>query len=324
VRVNRGLLGWGVFFVLLGSVPLAVRQGMVSEDSVREAWQLWPLIPIGIGIGLLLRRTNLEPLGGLIVAGTFGLMLGGVLTVGIGGFAAGCSITGGEGVAFARQSGTLDSDARVDLNLNCGELTVATAAGSDWALEGTSEPGHEPQVRSSGDRLSVESRANRGIFDGAPDRWTVTLPLDPATLLSATVNAGSGRLGLAGLRVPSVSLSLNAGDMRVDLGDAAEVGSLSASANAGSLKLTLPARNLVGSISVNAGSIDLCIPDGVGLRFRASDNLTGSNNFGSRGMAKSGDTWETPGFASSGTQIELSTSANVGSITLNPDGGCGG
>ena len=58
MRVNRGLLGWGVFFIVLGAVPLAVQAGVVSEARVREAWQLWPLILVGIGLGLVLERTR--------------------------------------------------------------------------------------------------------------------------------------------------------------------------------------------------------------------------------------------------------------------------
>ena len=47
MRVNRGLLGWGVFFIVLGAVPLAVRSGLLSEASLANAWQLWPLLLIG-------------------------------------------------------------------------------------------------------------------------------------------------------------------------------------------------------------------------------------------------------------------------------------
>ena len=36
----------------------------------------------------------------------------------------------------------------------------------------------------------------------------------------------------------------------------------------------------------NAGSIALCLPDGVGLRIQAEDNVTASNNFGARGLVR--------------------------------------
>ena len=40
MRINRGLLGWGLFFIVVGSVPLAVQSGLIDEDVVRRAWQL--------------------------------------------------------------------------------------------------------------------------------------------------------------------------------------------------------------------------------------------------------------------------------------------
>ena len=81
--------GWGVFLILAGAVPLGVRAGYLDADQVGRLWSLWPLILIGIGVGLILRRTRLAFLGGLIVAATFGLMVGGLLSVGSTGFAGG-------------------------------------------------------------------------------------------------------------------------------------------------------------------------------------------------------------------------------------------
>ena len=61
MRVHRGFLGWGVFFVVFGLVPLSVRLGWVSGASLSSAWQLWPLFLVGAGVGLILRRTPFEP-----------------------------------------------------------------------------------------------------------------------------------------------------------------------------------------------------------------------------------------------------------------------
>jgi hypothetical protein len=61
----------------------------------------------------------------------------------------------------------------------------------------------------------------------------------------------------------------------------------------------------------------------VGLRFRGSDNPLSSNNFGDRGLEQSGHTWTSPGFDAATARIDLAISANAGSITLNPEDGCG-
>ena len=81
MRIDGGRLGWGVFFVTLGLVPLAVRYGWIDPAWFDDIWRLWPLILIGIGVGLLLRRTAFAALGNVIVGLTFGLMIGGALAV---------------------------------------------------------------------------------------------------------------------------------------------------------------------------------------------------------------------------------------------------
>ena len=64
------------------------------------------------------------------------------------------------------------------------------------------------------------------------------------------------------------------------------------------------------------------MPSGVDLRIHAGDNALGSDNFEEAGLVQDGSTWSTPGVRAGPHQVELSTSANLGSITLNPDGGC--
>ena len=96
MSVDRRLLNWGVFLVLLGGVPLAVAQGWISARSRRaRAWELWPLLLVGAGVGLILSATPLRALGGIVVSATFGVMLGAFIAVGFGGFSLGSSAAAG-------------------------------------------------------------------------------------------------------------------------------------------------------------------------------------------------------------------------------------
>ncbi len=326
MRVNRDLLGWGVFLIVLGSVPLAVRAGYLDSDLVRRAWELWPLILVGIGLGLMLRRTRAAIVGGLVVAVTFGLIGGSLLAVGIGGAITSCGVGvgSGAGTPFETRTGSLDAAGTVTLALDCGELKVSPATGSAWSLTGNDEDGKGPDIQSANDRLRVRSPDRSGVaLTRRGDRWQVALPADPSLRLDVSLNAGSATLDLAGMHVPTVNLSVNAGEIRADLSRAAQVGQLDASANAGSLRISLPAASVTGSISANAGSVALCAPSDVGLRFRGSDDPLSSNNFGSRGLVQNGRTWTTPGFDAATIRIDLAVSANLGSITLNPEVGCG-
>jgi hypothetical protein len=325
MRVNRGLLGWGVFLIVLGIVPLAVRAGSIDADTVRQAWQLWPLILIGIGLGLVLQRTPAAIVGTLVVAVTFGLMGGAVLATGLSAPLSGCSVGfgGGGGTPFETRAGTLGTPATVDIDLNCGEVSVDAAPGTGWTVAGSDPSGEGPEITATANSVRVRSRDREqvGIVNGG-QRWRVTLPADPAASLNLSVNAGSGTANLAGLHVPTTNASVNAGDIELDLAGALDVAAVNGSVNAGSMRLTLPATSITGSLSANAGSIEVCVPGGVALHFRGSDNPMASNNFSARGLVQSGGTWTSPGYESAAARIDMSVDATLGSITLNPESGC--
>ena len=111
------------------------------------------------------------------------------------------------------------------------------------------------------------------------------------------MNAGRAELDLAGMQVPSVSASVNAGDADVDLSGTLGLERVSASVNAGSLSIALPAPTgtIEGSASVNAGSLELCVPPGTPLRVRVGGSPLGAHNLGDRGLVQAGEVWATPG-----------------------------
>ncbi len=328
MRVNRGVLGWVLLFITVGLVPLAVRSGLVDAGTVRRAWELWPLILIGIGLGLVLQRTRAAFVGGVLVALTFGLMGGSALAVGFGPVAGlgTCGFVGGAGTGegFAARSGTLGGTARVTLELSCGELTAASGPGSAWQVSGSSGDGTPPDITASDSRLSVRSPDRHGFDLAGGSSWSLTLPRDPSLQLGLTVNAGTARLDLAGMAVTDVDATVNAGDAHLDLSTATGMRTVSMSVNAGSGALSLPTPDgiLSGNLSANAGSISVCVPAGVALRIDASDNPLGSNNFGSQGLTRNGNVWQNQVPGLSANRIELNTSANLGAINLNPESGC--
>ena len=168
-------------------------------------------------------------------------------------------------------------------------------------------------------------RGSRNVNIGIRgSRWDITLPQQVSLTLGLSLNAGSAHMDLAAMRVPKLGVSVNAGDATIDASGLAETGSVDASVNAGSLAISLPrpATDLRGNLSVNAGTIEVCVPDDVGLRIRMDEQALGSNNFGDAGLVQDGDVWTRPGYDTATQRIDLSASANLGTITLNPESGC--
>ncbi len=161
-----------------------------------------------------------------------------------------------------------------------------------------------------------------GGFNQAGRQWRIALPVDPQVSLGLSVSAGSADARMAGMHVPATSATVNAGSLRLDLSEALDVSTIDATVNAGSITLALPAASITGSLSANAGSIELCVPDGVGMRFTGTDNPFGSNNFADRGLVEAGGAWTSPGYASADYRLDMSANATAGSIALNPESGC--
>jgi len=332
VHINRRLLGWGVFLVLLGGIPVAVRQGLIPADSLARAWTLWPLLLVAAGVGLLLRSTRLAVLGTLLAAGTLGVIGGGLVATGFvpfgtcgAGDSSGSGGSGGNAVAFGAQQGTLGPTATADITLNCGDLTVSTADGAGWSLDATGPKGG-PRVDAAPDRVTIASRNTSGLdFLDTRSTWNVTLPSSSTLDLATQVNAGTAQMDLGTGRLGQVRVGVNAGGLTLNLSRVTAIAGLDVTLNAaGNTRIVLPGVSVRGVVHANAASASLCAPPGAALRLTPNDNPTASNNYGQRGLVRNGDAWETPGYATAQVRIELDTAVNAGSFNLEQEGSCGG
>ncbi len=324
MRIDRRFIGWGIFFIVAGAIPILVNQGLVEAGVARNALSLWPLFIVAIGLGLLLRESALDWVSGLVVAITAGLMAGSLLAAG-GSLGVGICSGDATGTPNCVDGGVLTAQGGISVDLPCGELSVVTAAGSEWSVAAANGDGRQPRVTRDGDTIRVDSEEGTSFFvDAVRGRaaWAVTVPRDPVVDLDLSMNAGEATVDLQGAHLGELRLGMNAGSAHVDASAAEAIASLRAELNAGELRLSLPARSLTGRVEANAGSLSLCVAPGSGLRFRMDDNITASNNFAARGLVQSGDTWESLGIASAGVVIDLRIEANAASITLDPEGGC--
>lgn len=323
MHIDRRLLGWGLFLIIVGAIPLLVRGGYLDRDLVAEWPNLWPLLLIGWGLGLVLRRTPGELLGSAVSVAVIGVLVGGLISTGFGGFSAiGCG--GGDGgTSFARRSGTLGPSGRVGIEFNCGTLTVNAVDGSDWSVIGTGPDGRGPDIQAGVDSVTIAPRDDdfSGFFQDGSE-WTVDLPREATLDLGITLNAGDGRVDLAGATIDDLSLTINAGSIDFALADTESLANVRATVNAGSATFDLPGSVAGASMTLNAGSVEACLPAGTPIRVSWSGAL-GSNDFDAAGLDRIDDGhWMTPGLRSSDPHLELSVSANAGSFSLDLGGSC--
>lgn len=320
MRIHRGYLFWGIFFVLLGGIPLLARAGILDGDRFGDLGRWWPVLLIVVGLAIVLARTRAVALAGTVIAGVVvGALAGGALAFGSGWALdiGDCSAAPPGDVQTRSEQGTFSGPASVDLVLDCGSLDVQAGPSmgslTGWGLTARSA-GSPPVIDSSSTSLSIASPK-----DGLRrQEWQLLLPPAQLGAFGLTLNAGSATADLSGATLTSVDATVNAGDARV-LGGTGPIGDLDAVVNAGRLRLTL-AGTTNGSVTVNAGSLDLCVAPGATLRLEIGDGFGFSTNLEERGLTRVGDTWQREGTGT--TTVFLNVSGNVGTFTLDPAGGC--
>jgi hypothetical protein len=320
---DRRLFGWGLIFILVGAIPLAVQAGLLDADVVGRWPELWPLVIVAVGLSLLLTRTAAAWLGTLAVALVVGTMAGGLLATGLGDVPSLSGCGGGTATAFQTQAGTLSDGGRIDVEFNCGNLTVGTGAGSGWSLSGTDGDGRTPRVDSAGNAVTIRPVNDPGLFlSRGHVAWNLVVPQDPSLDMSVTLNAGDGSLDLAQARIASLNATVNAGNLDTTMGSTAATNAVNLTVNAGNATLASGATSGTFNLSLNAGNLDVCVPAGSALRVRWSGALA-SHDLDTLGLVKVDDhTWTTSGFDASQAHLELGVNANAGSFSLSFGGGC--
>ena len=316
MRIRPGLLFWGIFFLLLGGIPLLVRAGLLDANVLADAWRLWPLLLVALGVALILGRTRAGLLGTMLAAVVLGIAAGGALASGttLIGNMGGC----GSDTATDQQyqdGGTFTGPATATFSLDCGALDLSTKEGSDWTVQARYK-GPAPTLEETDTSLSLMSPDG---FGARRQDWNVSVPMGQTQNVSIDANASTVSARLGGVQLTGLHLSINAGDARIDASEGT-LGRVEVSANAARVRLRVGSAT-TGSLSANAGSIELCTPPGSALSFQVAEQLTFAHNLDDQGLVKSGDTWTRAG-ATGAPTIQLSISGNAANFTLDPVGGC--
>ncbi|HYL41248.1 MAG TPA: hypothetical protein VET90_08070 [Candidatus Binatus sp.] len=324
MQLDRRLIGWGLIFILIGAVPLAVDAGLLDADVVARWVELWPLVLVAIGVSIVLSRTSAAWLGTVGMALVIGTMIGGLVATGFHGIPAINGCGGGTAQAFATQSGTLGSSGGLNVEFDCGTLNVSSIGGSGWQLTGNDGNGTPPDVSTAGDHVTIRTAgATGGFFNRGKVVWNLAVPQAPTLDLGLTLNAGDGNVDLSGATVASLNVTVNAGSLDAKLGSAAASNAVNMTVNAGSATLGSGATSGTMNLSLNAGSLEVCVPGGSAARVTWHGTLA-SHDLDSLGLVKVDDhTWTTQGFAAAAPHYELDVNANAGSFSLKLGGSCG-
>jgi hypothetical protein len=318
LRIDRDFLGWGVFFLVLGLVPLSVQLGWVERDAVAGLWRLWPLFLVAGGLGLVLRHTRFEGLGGVLAAVTGGLLLGGLLATGVG-LGIACGPPSGA-TTVADRMGTLGPGASVNLDVSCARLAGSTADGSGWRVAWGPSDKDAPRIDAGASRLDVSSRTGGDTVVGGLSGALVevTLPRAAVGSVRLQVNAGAAAVPIDGMALDAVRIQSNAADVRLDLG-ASTATSIQAEVNLGSLRLGLPLLPVRSAqLHANLATLVICAPPQLGLRIVTSGGLAA---WDFPGLTQAGGTYTSPGF-SEATGTTVVVSGNLSSVGLDRGGEC--
>jgi hypothetical protein len=346
MRINRSLLNWGVFLIALGGVPLAVDQGWLEADIASELGQLWPLILVGIGLGLILRWTPFSWFGGMLVAATFGIIFGAAaVTIRdddfanvqgiIPAIASGACVdaNGDAGDATATGEG-IGSTVAFDLeaSLACGELTVTRSADATWSVETAYGSDDAPRIEET--EGATGDSGLRVIQPGTGDiafigrqtrsRWDIDLPAEAALTVRSTLDAAKGRFDLGSGPVGLVGLTLNAAEALIDLADSEtpETALVDLTLNASDAEVLLPAGAVDAAATLNASSLAVCVPQDVPIEVELSETLS-SSNLADAGLDDLGDSrWSTPGFNKLGDHVSLAVTSTVSSFSIERPEAC--
>jgi hypothetical protein len=210
----------------------------------------------------------------------------------------------------------------LQLELSCGELDVTRGTTDEWSVIAEHGPENQPAIDGSSASLSLtQGGSPSGFLAFTEERrtdWTVSLPVGAELSAGMTLNAATGAVDLGGGDVAEFGATLNASDVTLDLGEATttQVIDLGLTFNASSGRLTLPAGSVTGGMTLNVSSLTICTPASSEVRIELESTLLSSNDFGESGLTEVGGAWQTEGFGTAASRIDLSITSTLSSITL--------
>ena len=232
-------------------------------------------------------------------------------------------VTAADGTPTETRSVALDgaTAARVELDMDYGELVVAAAAGDAAAASPAAggalmdaaftyedddwRPRVEYAVAGVEGTLRVEQPGGMGdisfsdlddIAEGDVDnRWDVRLSPDVPLDLDLDVSAGETVLHLGGLDLAGLDVNAGVGDVELDFAG------------------TTLERDVDATVDAHGGKITIEVPAGLAVRISADAEV---GDVDADGFEREGDSYVTPAFGDATPALRLEVDGTVGEIDL--------
>ncbi len=298
----------GLVTITVGGILLANTTSYLPWDVWWEIVQLWPVLLISAGLGILGRATHQTWVRAL---GTAVVLLAFAYAVSVSYSATAPRWAGapaGESFSFTQPVATGD-EASLTLDAGVGEIAVDGTLGRRVAIEGVSPFGPPSFVsESSGGTTAVAFELTSGTN-------FVTYPGAPTARVEAHLSQS----------VPwDVALNTGVSSLEADLSDV-QVGSLDLKTGVSSSTLKMgdpPPGPEEGRVTVRSGvsSVKVLVPSSAEVRVESDSGLT-SHQIDASMESLGGRRWETPGFSAAQQAGEpvwiISASSGLGSVAVS-------
>lgn len=300
-----GTISKGVFLILIGVIFLLTNFNYLSWSFWWNVVDLWPLILVLAGIGLLFNKRI--PFSAVLTLFLL-ILIGYSLVFGIpsGPF----NYFNDDWTSDAGLVSTaLDLPAdpqieRVNLDVDLGATSFDIHALSGQEEEtsllkgnfGRTGSGNVPQLKSdrSGDTMNVKL-STTGLNLRGPNKLDLGLSDQPEYQLKIDAGAVKSVLNFDRLKVDELSLDIGASDTELHFGDTGAHSTVSIDGAASKIKLIVPAT--------------------VGIRIKM-DGITSGTNFAGSGLIQNQANWVSANYDQAETKIDMDISLAAGSVEL--------
>lgn len=233
--MRRGNIFWGVLLVILGSLFLLQRSGLISDVF---GW-FWAIFLIFLGVWVLTRRMIPQ------------------------------DAPGQEEFSVALQDET--KELTLDLDHGAGSVQLTGGAAVGVAVSGFRAPGMELKHRQAGDRLEVDIDAGPSVIPFlGPDTGVWRFLVTGQIPLTLDVDAGATQLDfdLSDLKVTRIKVDMGASSLKVRLPISAGYTRMDVDSGAATIDINVP-QGVALRLSLNQSASSLDVDQG---RFSMQDN----------------------------------------------------